>query len=407
MARNGLGTYSLPAGQPVVTNTSISSTVFNTLTSDLATALTQSVCTDGQSTMTGNLNLGTKKVTNMGDGSLTTDGCTYGQMTTATSGITTSLTTTFNALIPGQNILVNPDFYVAQRGTTYALTTTAAYGSIDNWFALQASSAAGIFNQVADSAGNGRIYVAKLGRNNAATNTGVITMGQALETDLSKRLAGKTVVFSIYAKAGANLSSTSNAITFSVKTGTGTDQSSASLSTGGWTGIATPVTSSPNVTTSWVRYSATGTISSSATQIGVLISYTPSGTAGADDNLYIGDVQLEEVFNSNTSPTTFYRPLPEENLYRCKRYYQRFNASCQGYAYAGSIPFGINVMAQVPMRGTISPVQVSTNLMFADSNVLTSTSSYVVNGDYIYAYRGASVAGFTTFSEKFSSSNEL
>lgn len=403
MARNGLGTYSLPAGQPVVTNTSISSTVFNTLTSDLATALTQSVCTDGQSTMTGNLNLGTKKVTNMGDGSLTTDGCTYGQMTTAT----TAINTTFNGLISGQNVLVNPDFYVAQRGATYALTTTAAYGSIDNWFALQASSAAGIFNRVADSAGNGRIYVAKLGRNNAATNTGVITMGQALETDLSKRLAGKTVVFSIYAKAGANLSSTSNAITFSVKTGTGTDQSSASLSTGGWTGIATPVTSSPNVTTSWVRYSATGTISSSATQIGVLISYTPSGTAGADDNLYIGDVQLEEVFNSNTSPTTFDRPLPEVSLYRCKRYYQRMTATTSLYAQAGSIVTGVSVVAPVPMRGTIAPVQVSTGVAFADSNVSSTTSAYVVNGDYVFVYRGSSAAGSAAFSEIFSSSNEL
>lgn len=55
MARNGSGTYNLPAGQPVVTGTTISSTTFNTLTADLATALTQSISADGQTPITGPL----------------------------------------------------------------------------------------------------------------------------------------------------------------------------------------------------------------------------------------------------------------------------------------------------------------------------------------------------------------
>lgn len=55
MSRNGSGTYTLPAGQPVVTGTTISSTTFNTLTSDLASALTTSVSSDGQTPITGGL----------------------------------------------------------------------------------------------------------------------------------------------------------------------------------------------------------------------------------------------------------------------------------------------------------------------------------------------------------------
>ena len=53
MARDGSGNYNLPAGNPVVPNTTISSTQFNTTMSDLATALSGSLPRDGQASMTG------------------------------------------------------------------------------------------------------------------------------------------------------------------------------------------------------------------------------------------------------------------------------------------------------------------------------------------------------------------
>jgi hypothetical protein len=211
MPRNGSGTYSLPAGQPVVTNTTISSTTFNTLTSDLSTAITQSVCSDGQTPMTGNLNMGSKKIVSMADGVNPTDAASYSQLTTNVSTLNTSISNVYQ-YIPYKNPVINSQFSVAQRATTYALTTTAAYGSMDGWVALQATTASGIFNQVSDTAGNGATYNAKLGRNNAATTTGAITMAQAFESINSKPFAGKTVILSFYAKAGANLSSTSNNI---------------------------------------------------------------------------------------------------------------------------------------------------------------------------------------------------
>ena len=48
MARNGSGTYVLPAGNPVVTGTTISSTWANTTLTDIANALTASLTNDGQ-----------------------------------------------------------------------------------------------------------------------------------------------------------------------------------------------------------------------------------------------------------------------------------------------------------------------------------------------------------------------
>ena len=55
MSRNGSGTYTLPAGNPVVTGTTISSTWANTTLTDIATALSNSIAADGQTPITGAL----------------------------------------------------------------------------------------------------------------------------------------------------------------------------------------------------------------------------------------------------------------------------------------------------------------------------------------------------------------
>ena len=83
MSRNGSGTYSLPAGNPVVTGTTISSTWANNTLTDIATALTGSLAADGQTTATGNLKMGANRITGLADGTLSTDATTKGQVDTA------------------------------------------------------------------------------------------------------------------------------------------------------------------------------------------------------------------------------------------------------------------------------------------------------------------------------------
>ncbi len=82
MARNGSGTYSLPSTSvtPAVGSTLISSSAFNTFTSDLASALTQSVSKDGQTVMTGNLDLDGNAVIFYGDGDSKIDASTDDQI---------------------------------------------------------------------------------------------------------------------------------------------------------------------------------------------------------------------------------------------------------------------------------------------------------------------------------------
>ena len=78
------GTYTLPAGNPVVTGTTITSTWANTTFSDVATALTGSVATDGTSPMTGILQMGNNKITGVADGTAATDVATVNQISNPT-----------------------------------------------------------------------------------------------------------------------------------------------------------------------------------------------------------------------------------------------------------------------------------------------------------------------------------
>lgn len=80
MPFNGSGTYALPAGNPVVTGTTISSTTTNTTNSDIATALTNCLTRDGQSTPSANLPMNAKKLTGLAAGTSNGDSVRYEQI---------------------------------------------------------------------------------------------------------------------------------------------------------------------------------------------------------------------------------------------------------------------------------------------------------------------------------------
>lgn len=79
MPFNGSGIYSLPAGNPVVTGTTISSTTQNSTMSDVASALSNAVCKDGQTTPSANLPMGGFRHTGVGDATARNQYCSAGQ----------------------------------------------------------------------------------------------------------------------------------------------------------------------------------------------------------------------------------------------------------------------------------------------------------------------------------------
>ena len=62
MPFDGTGTYNLPAGNPVVTNTVVNVNVYNNTFADIATALTNSLTRTGETTVTGGINFNGKEI---------------------------------------------------------------------------------------------------------------------------------------------------------------------------------------------------------------------------------------------------------------------------------------------------------------------------------------------------------
>jgi hypothetical protein len=105
MSRNGSGTYTLPAGNPVVTGTTIASNWANTTLTDIATALTGSLAADGQTPMTGSLDMNSQKIVNLLAGTTTGDAINFTQFVAAFN----------NPTFTGNEFMLIPKGTTAQR----------------------------------------------------------------------------------------------------------------------------------------------------------------------------------------------------------------------------------------------------------------------------------------------------
>ena len=142
MSRNGTGTYSLPAGNPVVTGTTISSTWANNTLTDIATALTGSLAADGQTTATGNLKMGANRITGLADGIASTDAATKSQVDAVTTGLGTMSTQNANAVaITGGTI--NGTTIGATTPSTVKATSVAVTGATSGTISVVATAVAG------------------------------------------------------------------------------------------------------------------------------------------------------------------------------------------------------------------------------------------------------------------------
>jgi hypothetical protein len=162
MSYNGSGTFQInTSGQPVVTGTSISSTVFNALTADLATGLSTAITKDGQTTTTARIPfaLGINSTlvtdaTNTTSGSIITAGgvgiakALYVGTTANVAGLTASSAVATDA---SKNLVS-----VTNTGTgNNVLATAPTIASLNLTTALTIASAAGTAGQALTSGGSG------------------------------------------------------------------------------------------------------------------------------------------------------------------------------------------------------------------------------------------------------------
>jgi hypothetical protein len=128
MSRNGSGTYSLPAGNPVVTGTTITSTWANNTLTDIASALTDSVAADGQTPMTGDLDLNTNKVINLEPATVAGNAVEYSQFVNATTSSVNITGGTINGTPIGATTAATGRFTTLEATSTLAVGTNTTVG---------------------------------------------------------------------------------------------------------------------------------------------------------------------------------------------------------------------------------------------------------------------------------------
>jgi hypothetical protein len=264
----------------------------------------------------------------------------------------------------GKNFFINGGFDIWQRGTSSLAFQNAAY-TADRWQATAQGGSTGVVSRqvTGDTTNLPSIqYCARVQRNSGQTNLNNISFIQSLETVNSIPLAGKTVVLSFYARAGANFSAASSTLKVDLISGTGTDQNWSAFA---YTGSAYPISSTGTLTTTWQRFTFTGTVAATATEISTQIYYTPTGTAGANDYFEVTGVQLE--LGSAASNFSRTGGTIQGELAACQRYYQRITGTASNTAYICS---GVAISTTRVFLNYASPVTMRTAPSIAQSSAL-------------------------------------
>jgi hypothetical protein len=282
-----------------------------------------------------------------------------------------------------------------QRGTSF---TTNGY-SADRWYFFPAGVAGRTCTRQSSGL-TGFNYCARVARNSGNTDTTNIGFLQSFATEEALRFAGQTATFSFYARAGANYSPTSSALTPYVISGTGTDQNRAGAN---YTGETIDSSSTVTLTTTWQRFTKTVTFSSSMTEFALYFEASPTGTAGANDYFEVTGVQME--FGSVA--TTFKRAggTLQGELAACQRYYWRtggLSAYQQlGTAYTKSATeVNLIIANPVPMRAIPTSVDALTLGYQEYGGTIRAMSAITLDGSssptasFIYATIAGGTAGY-------------
>ena len=288
------------------------------------------------------------------------------------------------------NPVVNGGFDVWQRGTSFTGTNQGIY-TADRWTVGRNSANWTVSRQnVSDSTNLPTIqYCARVQRDNGNSSTVALNFVQSWESAQSIPFAGRTITLSFYARAGANYSAASNALAVVFYSGTGTDQSAWSTYTGATAFINTSVT----LTTTWQRFAVTGTIASTATELTPQFSYTPTGTAGANDWFEITGVQVDlGTWTSSTAPA-FRRSggtLAGE-LDACMRYYQK--CVRDNYTFIGNSTSTTEAYCPIIFQ---KEMRVAPTVTLATAGQTTGTVSFLTSASASPSTTGTNTAGNIT-----------
>lgn len=270
---------------------------------------------------------------------------------TAATGLAWATASSGSSYVAGKNLIINGGFDIWQRGTSAIAIGSSGDYTADRWQGYRSGAGFTVSRQTTSDTTNLPFiqYCARIQRASGNATTASAIFASSTETVNSIPYAGKAIVFSFYARAGANFSATSSQLTVQLQTGTGTDQNAIMT---GYTGLVNAVNSTATLTTTWQRFTYTATLGSTVTEIAPYFTFAPTGTAGANDYYEITGVQVE----ISSSATAFSRNAGtiQGELAACQRYYfQTFVTSASESANKVSTYSDANYT-----QGTRWPVQM-------------------------------------------------
>ena len=285
--------------------------------------------------------------------------------TAVTVGTDQSVTFAQAANLPNtfgfKNRIINGAMAINQRVSSLGTNNTWNY-FVDRMWGFSGASTAATFSQISSTGLAGFPNAARVQRTAANTGTSAIYTGQIVESNNLQDLQGQAVSISFWARAGANYSSASNALSVFLRTGTTADQGLTALITG-WAGSSDQSTTI-TLTTSFQKFTVTAfTVGATAQELSVFFGYTPVGTAGANDYFDITGVQLEK---GSTATSFDYRPFGTE-LALCQRYFETVGIDGTGgvllpvgCATAASQQLSTTLVYKVTKRNTPQVTKVGT-----------------------------------------------
>jgi hypothetical protein len=281
------------------------------------------------------------------------------------------------------NPILNSSFDIWQRGTSLSATGSTSNYTADRWQSYNGSSAFTISRQATGDTTNlpNIQYCARVQRNSGSTATTYMYFSQGFETANAVPYAGKTVTLSFYARKGANFSDGTSAFRVGLDTGTGTDQNWLA----GYTGVASTFTGNPVLTTTWQRFTYSGTLATTATELAVWFEHRGSGTAGAADYYEVTGIQLD--IGSVALPYRRNSATIAGELAACQRYFQilggdnAFEYFCIGSSASTTDASGV-IPLKVTMRGTPT-LTFTTASNYRVTQGTTANTATVVQGDIL------------------------
>jgi hypothetical protein len=256
------------------------------------------------------------------------------------------------------NSVINGGMDVWQRGTTIVGTSGIPH-TADRWQVTRTGTTGYTTTRQAtnDTTNLPNIqYCARVQRDSGNTNTSLLGAFYSMESSDSIRFAGQAATLSFWARKGANFSQASSGLTVEFSQGTGTDQN---IISGGFTGKTNVGGGTATLTTTWQRFTYTGTVATTTTQLGLQFYYTPVGTAGAADFFEITGVQVE----LGSVPTVFKRSngsggTIQGELAACQRYFYAINQSTGGAigngGYFSTTQYQLSITFPVVLRTAAS-----------------------------------------------------